>query len=150
MYFQLCIYQFAYASLLPFFFCNPQAIPQISAYSYISTLMPLLFVLLLTAVKDGYDDYQRHQSDNVVNNRTVKKLVQNGSNFTWTTVHWMDVLVGDILRVENDENIPADMLVLSTNSEVGECFIETAELDGEDMLCALCIDIGAFFYLNTW
>ncbi|XP_065194821.1 phospholipid-transporting ATPase ID-like [Sycon ciliatum] len=60
-----------------------QLIPQISSLTPITTAVPLVFVLLITAVKDLYDDVKRHQSDNSVNRRTAyvvspdKQFVKN-------------------------------------------------------------------------
>lgn len=39
--------------------------------------VPLIGVLMLTAIKDAYDDYQRHVSDSQVNNR-ISKALRNG------------------------------------------------------------------------
>uniref|UniRef100_A0A6Q2ZLJ2 Phospholipid-transporting ATPase n=1 Tax=Esox lucius TaxID=8010 RepID=A0A6Q2ZLJ2_ESOLU len=46
-----------------------QLIPQISSLSWFTTIVPLVLVLSITAVKDATDDYFRHKSDNQVNNR---------------------------------------------------------------------------------
>lgn len=49
-----------------------QVIPQISNTDGIPTLMlPLGFVVLLSMVKDIYEDIKRHQSDNAENNSKV-------------------------------------------------------------------------------
>ncbi|CAK7565744.1 MAG: drs2 neo1 protein [Sporothrix epigloea] len=45
----------------------PQAIPGISTTGNFTTILPLLFFVLLTVVKEGYDDYKRHRLDNVEN-----------------------------------------------------------------------------------
>lgn len=47
---------------------------------------------------------------------------------------WKNVQVGDFVRLYNDEEIPADVIVLSTSSDDGACYIETKNLDGETNL----------------
>ena len=42
--------------------------------------------------------------------------------------------VGDIVRVSSNEGIPADMVMLSSHDPEGECYITTANLDGETNL----------------
>ena len=44
------------------------------------------------------------------------------------------VAVGDILEIRDGELIPADCLLLSTEEDKGECYIETRSLDGETNL----------------
>ncbi|KAI1711366.1 cation transport ATPase (P-type) domain-containing protein [Ditylenchus destructor] len=107
-----------------------QLIPEISSVAWYSTFLPLSIVIAITAVKDGWDDYQRHQSDNQVNNRT-SYIVRNGQ---LVDEKWMNVKVGDIIRMENEHFIAADLLLLSSSEPHGLCYIETAELDGETNL----------------
>lgn len=47
---------------------------------------------------------------------------------------WKSVQVGDFVRLYNDEEIPADVIVLSTSSDDGACYVETKNLDGETNL----------------
>lgn len=47
---------------------------------------------------------------------------------------WSEIKVGDIVKVKENEVIPADLILISTNSEDGKCFIETSSLDGEKNL----------------
>jgi len=42
--------------------------------------------------------------------------------------------VGDILMLHQKEQIPADLLLLSTHNSDGTCFVETKNLDGESNL----------------
>lgn len=39
-------------------------------------------------------------------------------------------MVGDIIKVQNNQAFPADLLVLSSEYENGNCYIETGALDG--------------------
>lgn len=55
-----------------------------------------------------------------------------GLNFM--TAQWKDVCVGDILKINRNEEIPADVVILNTSSDEGICYIETKNLDGETNL----------------
>ncbi|KAJ8673481.1 hypothetical protein QAD02_004743, partial [Eretmocerus hayati] len=113
-----------------------QLIPAISSLTPVTTAIPLIGVLTLTAVKDAYDDYQRHSSDSQVNNR--KSWTLRGT--TLQEEKWSQVQVGDVIRMENDQFVAADVLLLSTSEPNGLCYIETAELDGETNLkCRQCL-----------
>ncbi|CAI4341862.1 AGK_G0009650.mRNA.1.CDS.1 [Saccharomyces cerevisiae] len=48
--------------------------------------------------------------------------------------YWKNVKVGDIVRVHNNDEIPADMILLSTSDVDGACYVETKNLDGETNL----------------
>ncbi|KAB1260649.1 Phospholipid-transporting ATPase ID [Camelus dromedarius] len=104
-----------------------QLIPQISSLSWFTTIVPLVLVLTITAVKDATDDYFRHKSDNQVNNRQSQVLI----NGVLQQEQWMNVCVGDIIKLENNQFVAADLLLLSSSEPHGLCYIETAELDGE-------------------
>ena len=47
---------------------------------------------------------------------------------------WKNVQVGDFVRIYNDDQIPADIVVLSTSDPDGACYVETKNLDGETNL----------------
>lgn len=48
--------------------------------------------------------------------------------------YWKNVRVGDFVRLYSDEEVPADIVVLSTSDPDGACYIETKNLDGETNL----------------
>ena len=48
--------------------------------------------------------------------------------------YWKTVQVGDFVRIYNDDQIPADVVILSTSDPDGACYVETKNLDGETNL----------------
>uniref|UniRef100_A0A672N5T9 Phospholipid-transporting ATPase n=1 Tax=Sinocyclocheilus grahami TaxID=75366 RepID=A0A672N5T9_SINGR len=103
-----------------------QLIPQISSLSWFTTVVPLLLVLSMTLAKDLSDDITRHKNDKQVNNRKVEVLI----NGELKSEKWMNVQVGDIVKLENNEFVTADLLLLSSSEPLNLIYIETAELDG--------------------
>lgn len=54
--------------------------------------MPLLFVISVSAVKDIFEDMKRHRSDDIENNRPVKKADKREKRFI--DEHWKNLRVG--------------------------------------------------------
>ena len=47
---------------------------------------------------------------------------------------WKNLVVGDFVRIHNDDQIPADIIILATSDPDGACYVETKNLDGETNL----------------
>ncbi|XP_022440111.1 phospholipid-transporting ATPase IC isoform X1 [Monodon monoceros] len=107
-----------------------QAIPQITTLAWYTTLVPLLVVLGITAIKDLVDDVARHKMDNEINNRTCE-VIKDGR---FKIAKWKEIQVGDVIRLKKNDFIPADILLLSSSEPNSLCYVETAELDGETNL----------------
>ncbi|XP_034047826.1 phospholipid-transporting ATPase ID-like [Thalassophryne amazonica] len=113
-----------------FFLFILQLIPAISSLSWFTTAVPLVLVLSITAVKDATDDFNRHKSDKQVNNRLANVLIDGELR----SEKWMNVQVGDIIKLESNHFVTADLLLLSSSEPLNLVYIETAELDGETNL----------------
>eukprot|EP00054_Salpingoeca_dolichothecata_P027919 m.208040 g.208040 ORF g.208040 m.208040 type:complete len:1154 (-) comp26079_c0_seq4:30-3491(-) len=107
-------------------------IPEIQAFGREVAMLPLVFVLLVTLVKDSYEDRRRARSDKEVNAREA--TVMDNETGEWRTIRWKKIEVGDIIKLNGDDIIPADILLLHTSSQDGICYLETANLDGETNL----------------
>jgi phospholipid-translocating ATPase len=52
----------------------------------------------------------------------------------WERTLWKKLEVGDVVLLRENEQVPADIVVLSTSDPDGVCFLETKNLDGETNL----------------
>lgn len=130
-FFRFLFEQFSkYANLFFLFIGTIQQIGDLSPTNKFGTLLPLSIVLLASAIKEILEDRKRHQQDDEVNNRIVKVLVDG----TFVERKWLDLHVGDIVRVENGQFFPADIVLLSSSEPDALCYIETSNLDGETNL----------------
>ncbi|XP_029986651.1 probable phospholipid-transporting ATPase VD [Sphaeramia orbicularis] len=107
-------------------------VPVVEAFQKEITMIPLLVVLTVIAIKDALEDYRRYLFDKKVNNNTAQ--VYCGTQRTYVERCWKDVCVGDFVRLSCNEIIPADMLLLYSSDPRRVCYIETANLDGETNL----------------
>ncbi|XP_043701976.1 phospholipid-transporting ATPase 1-like [Telopea speciosissima] len=105
-------------------------LPQLAVFGRGASIMPLAFVLLVTAIKDAYEDWRRHRSDRIENNRLASVMV----NGKFQQKKWKDIQVGEILKIFSNETLPCDMVLLSTSDPTGVAYIQTLNLDGESNL----------------
>uniref|UniRef100_A0A8C2JJI0 Phospholipid-transporting ATPase n=1 Tax=Cyprinus carpio TaxID=7962 RepID=A0A8C2JJI0_CYPCA len=82
-----------------------QQIPDVSPTGRWTTLVPLLFILVVAAVKEVIEDLVRA--------------------FNYTR---------EVVRAANGDHLPADLIILSSSEPQGMCYIETSNLDGETNL----------------
>ncbi|OAA71609.1 ATPase, P-type, phospholipid-translocating, flippase [Cordyceps fumosorosea ARSEF 2679] len=146
-------------------------IPQVAGLSTTgsyTTILPLLFFVLLTIVKEGYDDYRRSRLDKIENSSFTTTLgrkdhytdriksapsIQKWNPFhvatptqppilpkdvyegtKWVPIRWSNLKVGDVIRLNRDDSVPADIVLLWTSDENDVAYIDTMALDGETNL----------------
>ncbi|XP_070973298.1 phospholipid-transporting ATPase IA-like isoform X2 [Oncorhynchus clarkii lewisi] len=107
-----------------------QQIPDVSPTGRWTTLVPLILILLVAALKEIVEDLKRHKADRVVN-RKEAQVLRNGA---WEIVHWEKVTVGDVVRASDGDHLPADLVLLASSEPHAMCYIETSNLDGETNL----------------
>lgn len=107
-----------------------QQIPDVSPTGRYTTLVPLIFILSVSAIKEIVEDVKRHRADDEINNRE-QEILKDG---TWQSIKWRNISVGDIVKVYNNTFFPADLILLSSSEPQGMSFIETSNLDGETNL----------------
>ncbi|KAM8890302.1 phospholipid-transporting ATPase VA isoform 1-T1 [Synchiropus picturatus] len=120
-------------------------VPVVNAFQPELALAPVVFILSVTAIKDLWEDYRRHRSDQEINHMDC--LVYSRSDKRYLEKYWKEVRVGDFIRLRCNEILPADVLLLSSSDPDNLCHIETATLDGETNLKQRQV-IRSFFYLD--
>lgn len=89
---------------------------------------PLGFVLTVTIFREAIDDFRRFQRDREVNSQKYRRLMRSGQ---LEMVPSSKLKVGDIIIVEKDQRVPADLVLLRTSDKSGAVFVRTDQLDGE-------------------
>lgn len=121
-----------YANLFFLFTSAIQQVPNVTPTNRYTTIGTLLVVLIVSAVKEIVEDLKRAKSDNELNDSRAEIFSDQLQDFSLNK--WVNISVGDIIKVKSEEPVPADMIVISSSEPEGLCYIETANLDGETNL----------------
>lgn len=89
--------------------------------------------------KEAYDDYKRHLRDKEANSAKYLILESSGEDTPSSLdggphtrfVPSSSIRVGDLILLEKNQRVPADLVLLRTSDSSGTCFIRTDQLDGE-------------------
>jgi phospholipid-translocating ATPase len=87
--------------------------------------------------KEAYDDYKRHLRDREANSQkylilevpNIMRADDNGPHIR--SVPSSSLRVGDLVHLDKNQRVPADLVLLRTSDASGTCFIRTDQLDGE-------------------
>ncbi|CBI29082.3 unnamed protein product, partial [Vitis vinifera] len=105
-------------------------LPQLAVFGRTASVLPLAIVLLVTAIKDAYEDWRRHRSDQIENNRMARVLGDDG----FQEKKWKNIRVGEIIKISANDTLPCDIVLLSTSDPTGVAYVQTINLDGESNL----------------
>jgi phospholipid-translocating ATPase len=91
--------------------------------------------------KEAYDDYKRYLRDREANSQRYLVLRHAGGARSTDgypedrpnthSVPSSSLRVGDLIHLEKNQRVPADVVLLRTSDISGTCFIRTDQLDGE-------------------
>ena len=125
------LFQFCRLSNVYFLFTAIiQSIPLISPLTSVTAIIPLIFVLGISLIREALEDLVRHNYDNLNNLEEVIVLRKN--KFVKSTSQTLKH--GEIILVYENKSIPADMIVIDSGFSEGICYVETSSLDGEKTL----------------
>eukprot|EP00405_Crypthecodinium_cohnii_P047476 CAMPEP_0206573016 /NCGR_PEP_ID=MMETSP0325_2-20121206/28597_1 /ASSEMBLY_ACC=CAM_ASM_000347 /TAXON_ID=2866 /ORGANISM="Crypthecodinium cohnii, Strain Seligo" /LENGTH=1487 /DNA_ID=CAMNT_0054077345 /DNA_START=113 /DNA_END=4576 /DNA_ORIENTATION=+ len=96
-----------------------------------STFGLLMMMMSITAAMAFIDDWRRKKADAEVNGTKAQVVQFDGS---CDNKCWENLKVGDLLLVRKDEEFPADAVPIFCSGEGGNCYVSTANLDGESNL----------------
>jgi phospholipid-translocating ATPase len=122
--------QFSFFFNLYFLFlCVTQFIPMFQIGFLVTYVGPLVFVLFLTMLKEGWDDFKRYKRDKKYNEELFKVLDNNTKTFKDKQSQYLQI--GDIICLEKGHRVPADLIILGTKHPSGGVYLKTDQLDGE-------------------
>ena len=102
-------------------------------------MLPFAVVIFINGLKDFLEDWKRKKSDDEENERKIEILNIETNQFEIKS--WKEVKLGHIIKVNENEYFPADIVLINTHKSKKEnvindgiCYIESKNLDGETSL----------------
>ena len=119
-----------------------QTIKSIQTNSPFAIFIPLSVIIGLGVTKELIGELKRYKDDKKVNATPVTRLksASDGSKEPggsdaeenkFEQITLADIEVGDIIRISDGEQVPADCVLLKVKDNKPECFVSTSPLDGE-------------------
>ena len=95
-----------------------------------TAITPLLLVIGIGLLIDGIEEVKRYRNDITTNNTKTK--VYKSSKIR--KIIWSEVKIGNLIKVEKDELIPSDLLVICSSNKDFSFYLQTSNVDGETSL----------------
>ena len=124
-------YQFSRLANVYFLFITIiQSIPLISPLNSLTAIVPLIFVLGVSMIREAIEDISRYKYDTLSNDEEVVVLREG----KFVKSQSKTLKNGEIVLIYENKSIPADMIILDSGMSDGQCYVETSSLDGEKNL----------------
>ena len=107
-----------------------QSIPLISPLTSLTAIVPLIFVLGVSMIREFIEDWTRKTYDDL-NNKEEIIVFRDGS---FKKEHSQSLRIGEIVVIPEGKTIPADMVLIDSGLRDGIAYVETSSLDGEKAL----------------
>ena len=99
-----------------------------------TTLLPLLFVLTVSEIREFAEEWQKYKRDRQTNSTRIKKLRKTEAGVVeLIETTWASLRPGDQVLLYDRDKIPAD-LILTYSIANNFSYVETSNLDGETNL----------------
>ena len=85
-------------------------VKDVSEYSHIISTISIS--ILVTSVMNTLADRKWKEAADSVNNKPVEKFIFSKSNRSFQLSDWGSLQTGDILKIKQNQEVPADVLIL--------------------------------------
>ena len=93
----------------------------------IADVGPLIVITSLSLLKEIWDEVKRKKKDKEINKEKFIKLTPKGEKQIFS----QNIKEGDMLKIQKNQRVPADMILLYTKDKSGTSYVRTDQLDGE-------------------
>ena len=107
-----------------------QSIPLISPLTSLTAIIPLIFVLGVSLIREAIEDLVRNNYDNLNNQEEI--LVFRNNKFIRSQSKTLRH--GELILIYENKTLPADIILIDSGFSEGTCYVETSSLDGEKTL----------------
>jgi magnesium-transporting ATPase (P-type) len=105
--------------------------PISSTQGYPDMWQTLIFIMGISAARALIEDYGKHKAD-TRRNGALYDVLQPGAG--WQPTKAGSIKTGSIIKLKQDQMIPADILFIGSGLSHGNCFLDRANLNGETHL----------------
>ena len=108
------------------------SIPKITPVDANTSYAAFVVVQVISLIRTGIENYKKYRYDSSYNNSKSKVFDIQTKRFV--DKPWKSIILGEIVKVTKDSEIPADLLIIKSSNENGYCYLQTSNLDGETNL----------------